>query len=307
VVATRRLTELVASARSKLDLPEGQLTVALSGGADSASLARLVLEEGRETGLIHVDHQLPASPLMAEAAHRVADVLGVPLQTARVDVGVGPSVENRARDARYQALAEVGGEVLTGHTRDDSVETILINLIRGTGPTGLIGIPRFRPPNIHRPILAVTRSETRELATLAGLPFLDDPMNEDLSLTRNRVRRHILPMMRELNPQIDTALVRAAELLERDNTYLDELALRHSGHPLPVSVIATLPKALADRVLRHALESAGISPAADRVARMWSVASGDSGRQDLAEGLSVVRRGALIAIENDPLAFQFQR
>jgi tRNA(Ile)-lysidine synthase len=300
VVATRRLTELVASARSKLDLPDGRVSVALSGGADSASLANLVLEEGREMGLIHVDHRLPASPLMAEAAHRVADVLGVPLQTVEVDVGVGPSVEDRARDARYKALAEVGDAVLTGHTRDDSVETMLINLIRGTGPTGLTGIPRFRPPNIHRPILAVTRSETRELATLAGLPFLDDPMNEDLSLTRNRIRRHLLPMLRELNPQIDLALTRAAELLERDNTYLDELALRHPGHPLPVSVLVTLPRALADRLLHRALENAGIGATADRIARMWSVTSGDSDRQDLAEGLSAVRRGALIAIEIDP-------
>jgi tRNA(Ile)-lysidine synthase len=300
VVATRRLTELVASARSKLDLPEGPVTVALSGGADSAALAHLVLEQGREMGLIHIDHQLPASPLMAGAAHRVAEVLGVPLQTVRIEIGVGPSVENRARDARHQALAEVGGAVLTGHIRDDRVETMLINLIRGTGPMGLTGIPRFRPPNIHRPILAVTRSETREMATLAGLPFLDDPMNEDLSLTRNRIRRHILPTMRELNPQIDSALTRAAKLLERDISYLDELALPHSSHPVPVSVIVTLPRALADRLLHHALENAGLGPTADRIARMWSVASGESDRQDLAEGLSVVRRDALLAIENDP-------
>lgn len=298
MVATRRLIELVASARSKLDLPEGQLTVALSGGADSAALAYLTRELRREFGLIHVDHQLPASPLMAEAARRVADALDVRLRTVKVDVEVGSSVEERARDARYQALAEVGGSVVTGHTRDDSVETMLINLIRGTGPIGLTGIPRFRPPNIHRPMLAITRSETREMATLASLPFLDDPMNEDLSLTRNRIRRHILPMMRELNPQFDAALARTAELLERDNSYLDEMALRHTGDVLPVSVVVTLPRVLADRLLHRALDNAGIGPTADRIGRMWSVISGESDRQDLAEGLLVVRRGAIVAIED---------
>jgi tRNA(Ile)-lysidine synthase len=299
VVATRRLTELVASARSKLDLPEGPVTVALSGGADSASLAHLAMEEGREIGLIHVDHQLPASSLMEEAARRVAHVLGVSLETVQVDVGAGPSVEDRARDARHQALAEVGGAVVTGHTRDDSVETMLINLIRGTGPAGLRGIPRFRPPNVHRPMLAITRSETREMATLAGLPFVDDPMNEDMSLTRNRIRRHILPIMRELNPQLEVALARTADMVRRDVAYLDELARSHSTAVLPVSMVVTLPKALADRLLHQALENAGVGATADRIGRVWSVASGQSDRQDLAEGFSVLRRGALIAIENE--------
>ena len=68
--------------------------------------------------------------------------------------------------------------ILTGHTLDDQAETVLLNMLRGTGPRGLTGIPLWRPPNISRPMLRITRSETRELALLAGLPFFDDPMNE---------------------------------------------------------------------------------------------------------------------------------
>jgi tRNA(Ile)-lysidine synthase len=297
VVATRRLSELVASALSQLNLPEGRLTVALSGGADSATLALLAIESGREIDLAHVDHQLVASPTMTGAAREIASVLGVALDTFQVELGTGPSLEERARDARYRVLEQIDTSVVTGHTRDDSVETMLINLIRGTGPTGLTGIPRHRPPNIHRPMLSITRSETREIATLAGLPFVDDPMNADMLLTRNRIRLHILPLMRDLNPQIDEALARAGNLLERDRGFLEELASPHQTAAVPVSVVLTLPRALADRVLRHALEEAAIGPTADRIGRMWSVASGETDRQDLAERRAVVRRGALLVIE----------
>lgn len=297
MAATRRLKELISAALPKLELPDGPVFVALSGGADSATLAFLAKETDTETRALHIDHRLPASPRMAEAAGAIADRIGIPLTTQQVTLGDGPSPEEQAREARYVAFSESAGPVLTGHTRDDSVETMLINLIRGTGPTGLTGIPRFRPPHIHRPMLAITRSETREIATLAGLPFMDDPMNEDMTLTRNRVRRNILPLMRELNPQIDAALARTAATLERDAQYLDDRADERYRTPVPVSVITTLPRVLADRVLRHLLEDCGIGPTADRIERMWSVASGVSERQDLADGRMVVRRGAVLVIE----------
>lgn len=300
MVATRRLSQLVDSALPQLDLPDDRLVVALSGGADSAALAYLATESGREIGLVHVDHGFTASRMMARAAEEIAGMLDVPLETIAVDVGSGPSPEERARDARYGALEQIEGAVVTGHTRDDGVETILINLIRGTGPRGLTGIPGFRPPNIHRPMLSITRSETREIATLAGLPFVDDPMNEHMSLIRNRIRLQILPLIRELNPQVDVALARTAELLHRDSDFLDEMASFSRVDAPPVSLVVTLPRVLADRVIHQTLEQAGLAPTADRIGRMWSVASGESDRQDLAEGLSVARRGALLIIEEEP-------
>ncbi len=294
---TRRLSELVSATLPRLDLPEGPVEVALSGGADSATLAYLSIESGFEVQALHIDHQLPASPTMALAAGEVAGTLGIELEVEQVALGEGPSPEEQAREARYVVLVDRELPVLTGHTRDDSVETMLINLIRGTGPSGLTGIPRFRRPNIYRPMLAVTRSETREIATLAGLPFVDDPMNEDLSLTRNRIRLELLPLMRELNPQVDAALARTAATLERDREYLEKSAAEHFGRALPVSAVTTLPRALADRVLYRALEESGIGPTSDRIGRMWSVASGESQRQELTEGHVVVRRGALLVIE----------
>lgn len=297
MATTRRLKELVSATLPKLDLPARPLEVALSGGADSATLAYLALEAGVGVRALHIDHSLPASSSMAGAAQAVADRLGIELVTAQVVVGEGASLEEQAREARYEAFVARDGPIVTGHTRDDSVETMLINLIRGTGPSGLTGIPRFRPPHIYRPMLEVTRSETREIATLAGLAFVDDPMNEDMSLTRNKVRRSLLPLMRELNPRVDAALARTAATLERDREYLEEQAGEHFGQALPVSAVTTLPRALADRVLHRALEESGVGPTADRIQRMWSVASGESDRQELAGGHDVVRRGALLVIE----------
>lgn len=279
-------------------MPDAPSTVALSGGADSAALALLAVESGAPVRAVHVDHGFAASSVLADAATAIARELDIAMSVIAVNVGEGPSPEGQAREARYRLLTGLDEQVVTGHTRDDSTETMLINLVRGTGASGLVGIPRFRPPNIHRPMLAVTRSTTREIATLAGLGFVDDPMNEDMSLTRNRVRHQILPILRELNPQIDAALARTATTLERDSKYLEELASQH-GAPgsVPVAVVTTLPRAVADRMLRGLLEAAGIEPSSGRIERMWSVASGESQRQQLADGRTAVRRGALLVVE----------
>jgi tRNA(Ile)-lysidine synthase len=294
---TRRLRELVSSILPRLELPNGPLVAALSGGADSAALAYLCVESGVETAALHIDHQLPASPMLAEAAGSVAARIGIALETRQVTVEEGASPEEMARKARYEVFSKSPVPLLTAHTRDDTVETVLINLIRGTGTAGLAGIPPFRPPCIYRPMLAVTGSETREVCTLAGLPYRDDPMNLRPDLTRNRVRHEILPLMRALNPAVDAAIARAASSLRRDHDYLEAQAEALDPGSLTASVLATVPRVLADRLIRRCLESHGIAPTADRIGRVWSVATGESERQDLAAGKTISRRGATLVIE----------
>lgn len=296
MAATRRLSELVSASLPLLDLPPGRLVVALSGGADSACLAFLCRESGLSVSAVHIDHQLPASPLMTDAATRVAAVLEIDMETIRVVLDDGPSLEERARNARYAALETIEASVVTGHTRDDSAETMLINLIRGTGGGGLRGIPRHRPPNIYRPLIEMTRDVTREIAALAGLPFVDDPMNDEMALTRNRVRAEILPRMREINPQVEAALARAAAFVDADNELLDGIA-GGTGPVVAASVVSTLPRPIADRLVRGFLEANAIGPTANRIARVWSVAIGESDRQDLTGGRSVLRRGAMLVVE----------
>lgn len=294
---TRRLTQLLDDAGSRTSLPPGPVVVAMSGGADSAALAVIAEHLEVEFGLVHVNHGLAASPAMGEAARDVAAVLDKPLEVLSVQVGTGPSLEEHARDARYAALRSIDGPVLTAHTRDDNAETMLINLLRGTGVAGLRGIPAFRAPNVHRPLLDVSRSETREIATLAGLPFRDDPMNDDLTLTRNRIRRTLLPLMAEFNPQVVEALARASAVTDADAALLDESTPTLSGTIVPIGLLATLPKPLGDRLLGRLLEAHGIGQTADRLGRIWLVVDGSSDRQDLAGGRAVVRRGAVLAIE----------
>lgn len=298
MAATRRLTELTKVALDKLQLPSGPVTVALSGGADSAALAYICLRAGATVDALHVDHGLPASPRLAAASSSVATQLSVPIESVAVEIEEGPSPEERARAARYSVFDTRDYPVLTAHTREDSAETILINLIRGTGPSGLTGIPYHRPPVTYRPILGVSRSETRELAILAGLPFFDDPMNEDPSLTRNRLRHNILPMLRAINPQVVESLARAATSLDRDGAFLDSLVPEEWNAPgVPVGVVLTLPRPVADRLLQRLLNDEGVGVSADRLERVWSVVRGESDGQDLAGGRRVTRRGALIVVE----------
>lgn len=308
MAATRRLTELLAGARRRLRLVPGPVTVALSGGADSAALAVLVQDAGVEADAVHVNHGFPASGTLERAARAIAGKVDIQLECIAVDVGSGPSPEEQARNARYREFDQHSRPVLTAHTRDDTAETLLINLIRGTGPSGLAGIPFHRPPTTFRPILDVTRDETREIAVLSDLPFFDDPMNEDLGLLRNRVRRQILPAMRAINPQILDSLHRAATSIGRDVELLEaHVATVDTSGGVPVGLLLALPRPLSERVMAGLLESSGIGLTSDRVDRMWSVARGETERQDLAGGLVVTRdraelviiKGALGDLEDD--------
>ena len=294
---TRRLSELVERAKSVIDLPEGPVTVALSGGADSAALAYLARVMEAAVDAIHVNHGFETSPLLEKAARVIADQVGIGITVEHIQLGDGASPEAQARDARYEVLTRLTGPVLTAHTRDDHAETILINLIRGTGPAGLVGIPSHRPPNVFRPILRLTRSDTREIAGLAGLDYVDDPMNDDDRLLRSRVRMQLIPLLASLNPRIVDSLARTAETIGRDTSLLEEMRSKVPGEPLVISVLITVPRPIADRVLISSLSSRGIPPTTDMLARAWSVIRGESDRQDLVSGHAIRRAGPLLVID----------
>jgi hypothetical protein len=248
---------------------------------------------------------------MEKAAVAIADQLDLDLETRGVVVPVGPSPEGQARDVRYSefSAATTSEEaLLTAHTRDDSVETVLFNLIRGTGSSGLAGIPYFRPPNVFRPMLTITRSETREIAALAGLAFVDDPMNDDQRLTRNVVRSRVIPMLAELNPRLSGSIGRMAVAVASDNDYLEHEAarvpiLQHDDSVgVSVGVLRAVPKPVADRILKtmltRAMGAGGVT--AQRVDGLWSVARTETSALQLEPGVAAVRRGPLLVIETSP-------
>ena len=298
MAATRRLSELEDEALGQLELPEGTLVVALSGGADSASLAHLCVRAGWAATAIHVNHGLTHAARMEAAAREIAEALSVSIQVVEIQVPEGPSPENQARQARYDVLENMEGAVLTAHTENDVAETMLINMIRGTGTDGLTGIPRHRPPNIYRPMLEVSRSVTREIATLAGLPFVDDPSNRDRSLLRNHVRLDLIPLFEASNPRFVQSMATTARLLAEDRKLLDEMASGHqSGEVIPVGLLVALPRPIADRIVRGTLARAGVETDAAAIARAWSVVTGETSRQELNQGYVMVRDRAVVRVE----------
>lgn len=294
MAATRRLEELRRQIEARTSLPAGSLLVALSGGADSAALAALVAYR-RSTRVMHVHHGLPSSDRMEQAARAIANRLNLPLvvETLKVE----PFREGPARRERYRLLesALIADEwLLTGHTRDDQAETVLANLMRGAGSGGLAGIPARRG-RVVRPFLEVSRSETREFATLAELAWFDDPQNDDLSHQRNRIRHWLLPTLEaEFNPAIRSALVAAAQAFAAISAEDPAGEHRDNDWRVPNSILWAAGFERAAAILRASLRRLyqGYGPDRAELARIWEVVTGGATATELTGGLRVYREGA---------------
>jgi tRNA(Ile)-lysidine synthase len=283
--------------RARFDAPgiDAPVVVACSGGADSVALLALAVDAGLAPVAVHVDHGLRhGSSAERRDVEVVAAMLGVTSHSVRVSVGAGGNVEARARDARYTALRrardEIGATaVLVGHTQDDQAETVLLNLMRGAGPTGLAGMAHARD-GIVRPLLGMRRHETRALCEALGLPVLHDPMNDDRAFRRVAVRRDVLPLLttiaeRDLVP----VLARQSDVLREESEFLDELAAASwpGEQGATVAVLRSLPPVLARRAVRGWLGSP--PPSRAEVERVLDVARGVARATELPGG-RVVRR-----------------
>jgi len=304
---TSRLSVLSDEVTALADLPDGPSVVALSGGPDSAVCAWVALRGDFPVRAVHVDHGFPDSPVLRHAAEGIAESLGIKIDTVEVIVGTGASPENEARIARYQALEsslEPGEELLTGHTRTDQAETVLGNLLRGAGLDGLTGIPTRRG-SIVRPLLKVTRSQTRELATLLGLPWIEDPANLQEGPRRNLLRNDVMPDLERVSPSLEEILARTARVLSSDRDVLDQAAdrvpwnARKGVATLPATLLSTLPSSIASRAIRAALRAVSGPYAGDfrDVQLVLSVASGGIAEATLPGGVSVRRDRALVVVD----------
>lgn len=237
------LTEL-ESACCRLDLPGRRLLVGVSGGADSVALLRGLVAIGEKLQLTlsvgHLDHALRStSPADAEWVVGLCERLDVPCTVGRIDVGVqagasGTGIEEAARDARYAFLQETAlargcSAIAVAHTADDQAETILHHVLRGTGLAGLRGIPERRALAdelwLVRPMLNVTRQDVVEFLGSVGQDFRADETNADESLTRNRLRRSLLPQLEsEYNPALRAALCRLGRQASETHAALEALA-----------------------------------------------------------------------------------
>ncbi len=224
---TRMPARMLEFVRSRGLLSRGdRVLVAVSGGPDSMVLLRILADLravlGIDLAVGHVDHGLrTASQRDAAFVAAQAAALALPCFSRCVDVRerarqTGASIETAAREARYEALREAAVEagadrIATGHTATDQAETVLMRLMRGTGPLGLTGIEASTAHGIVRPLLCATADEVRRYALDQGIPTTDDATNRDPRHFRNRVRMTLLPRMRDENPRIEFLLADLAE------------------------------------------------------------------------------------------------
>ncbi len=241
------LEERVSAFLDTHGLRDIAIVVAVSGGPDSlallVTLARLRGRFGLTLHAAHLDHQLrPESRAEAAYVRRVCRRLGVPVTFGRVDVAALQarekiSLEDAARRARYAFLAAVAQErgaaiVLTGHTADDQVETVLMHILRGTGLNGLRGmrpVTRFlldggQDVTVGRPFLEATRAETEACCRAARLRPRADPSNQDRRFLRNRVRMDVLPALETAQPGAREALRGLALVADEAQRYLESAA-----------------------------------------------------------------------------------
>ena len=252
--------------------PGTRLVIAYSGGQDSTCLLHALAHSHRRLDVlaVHVDHGLRAhSAAEAQRVVALGESIGVATRVERVVVPKGKSVQQAARVARYAALTKVANQheakaVLVAHTADDQAETVLLNLLRGSGLLGLAAmrIDEQRPgaARLVRPLLRVARSTTLAYCHYYGLNLVEDTSNQSRAYARNRVRLDLLPMLELLNPSIRGVLARTADLAVEDNAVLDELAanleeqLRRDQN-YDLRAFRAQPRALQRRLLRLALHA----------------------------------------------------
>ncbi len=291
-----------------------RVVVAVSGGPDSMALLHVLRILGREerwqVHAAHLHHALRGADADADLAlvEAYAKQAGVPFQVERLAPGDldGPGVEARARERRYAFLRRVAAEVgaariATGHTLDDQAETVILRLLRGSGPRGLAGILPTRRDGVIRPLILARRQEALAYLERAGVAFREDATNRDPRFLRNRVRLELLPLLEALAPRSTEHLARLADRLRVDEAYLSgearlagkpwlDAGAAGAGRDAPdLAAFAKLPEAIRTRVLLSLLAGAGLE--AERVsaavARLEDHLGPDSapGGIDLGDGL----------------------
>ncbi len=278
------------------------VVAAVSGGADSVAMLRSMHEIHQLAGasgeliVAHVDHGVRAAA-GREDAQWVADLaksLGLKFAGRRLEGPVtgsshqGQGPESLLRADRYTVLEQVAAEcgarfLLTGHTADDQVETVLFRILRGTGPEGLAGIPRSRQLSAHltvyRPLLQMTHAEVLQYLSEIGQEYREDLTNVDPRFSRNKLRHTVLPMLRQqFGEKVDQSIRRLARLAGEQAAFIDELALPIVDQAFRISsgrvsidreAAQSSHPVLLKAALRKAWQQAGF-PTQDMTADKWN-------------------------------------
>ena len=242
--------------------PGDHVICAVSGGADSVALLfgmYLAKEKmGIRLSAAHFNHHLRGeeSDRDARFVREFCDRFDIPLYEGQGQILPGEKgLEAAARDARYAFLRTLPGKIATAHTADDNAETLLLHLVRGTGLKGLGGITPVGE-NLIRPMLLVTRQEVEAFLEEFCLKHMEDSSNETDAFLRNRLRHHVLPLLKQENPRLALALSETALRLRQDDAFLEAEARRQET--VEVHALRQMPEALRHRILENLLKKWGV-------------------------------------------------
>jgi tRNA(Ile)-lysidine synthase len=283
VSVVRDIIKKVRSTISKYGMldPGERVVVAVSGGPDSACLLDILslIRNDLKIELLvaHFDHGLRPGDSEAEArfVEGLAESLNLPFEIKCAGKGIlqgESSLEERARNARYLFLEEVSQKlsatkIALGHNLNDQAETVLMRLLRGSGLSGLGGIPPCRDGKIIRPLIEVTRGGVESYLEERGLKYMVDTSNLERRFLRNRIRHELLPQLEQYQPMILERLVQMAELMRSEDAFLETRAgewVKRSSEggargeiQIPLSSFLGLHDALKNRVIRNILKTTG--------------------------------------------------
>ena len=307
------MEEKVLSAVNRFSLLTGgeKVTVALSGGADSVSLLFALLRLQKRLDITvsaaHFNHMIRGAEADRDEAftRELCESLGVPFIAGRGDVPRYAaenkiSEEAAARELRYAFLEKTDGLVATAHTASDNFETVLFNLTRGAALGGLCGIPPKRGKFI-RPLLFCTREDVEQYCKENRLDFITDSTNLSDDYTRNNIRHNVIPVLKEINPSAEAAVMRTVLSLSETNDFITGIADKFLSDNIKEGglCVTSLPHpAAAKAAIRRFTEiRAGFQPDNAHTDALYNIAQ-NGGRTSLPLNFEGICKNGILKIES---------
>ena len=297
--------------KEELFSKQDKILVALSGGADSVALTRILITLGYHCEAAHCNFEL-----RGEESDRDEDFVrnfcrslnikchSIHFETRRYAAQQSISIEMAARELRYNWFSKICEEsdcqvVAVAHHKDDSVETMLLNLIRGTGINGLLGI-RPKNGNVVRPLLCASRQEVVEYLHRMNQTYVTDSTNLEDEYTRNKIRLNLLPLMEEINPSVKDGLVKTASYLN-DISKVYQQAIKESIDRIfitpekEISIEKLMNEPAPQALLFEVLSPLGFN--STQVEEVYGSLNGQPGKRFISSQWQVVKDRELLLIE----------
>lgn len=290
---------------------QDKILVALSGGADSVALTRILITLGYHCEVAHCNFELRGeeSDRDEDFVHNFCRSLNIKchsihFETRRYAAQQSISIEMAARELRYNWFSKICEEsdcqvVAVAHHKDDSVETMLLNLIRGTGINGLLGI-RPKNGNVVRPLLCASRQEVVEYLHRMNQTYVTDSTNLEDEYTRNKIRLNLLPLMEEINPSVKDGLVKTASYLN-DISKVYQQAIKESIDRIfitpekEISIEKLMNEPAPQALLFEVLSPLGFN--STQVEEVYGSLNGQPGKRFISSQWQVVKDRDLLLIE----------